>query len=79
MLTKLFEYLKSNFNLENIELTGETKLISSGIIDSINTLKLVDFIEDSFEIELEASEVSRDNLDTPNLIIELINRKKAPN
>lgn len=46
------------------ELTDDLKLISDGLIDSISALQLVDFIETQFNIEFEAHEVDRDNLDT---------------
>ena len=36
------------------ELTGDTPLISGGVLDSISTLKLVSFIEDHFNVTVEA-------------------------
>ncbi len=46
------------------ELADDFSLIGDGLIDSISTLQLVDFIEKKFGIEFEPHEVDRDNLDT---------------
>ena len=42
----------------------DTALISGGIIDSISTLKLVTFLEEEFDIQVQANEMNADNLDT---------------
>ena len=49
-------------NPENV--TDNLPLISSGILDSIATLKLVLFIEERFGITLEAHETDKENMDT---------------
>lgn len=58
------------------ELTEETPLISGGVLDSISTLKLVAFIEDHFDVTVEAHEAGVDNLDSIELIARLITDKK---
>ena len=45
-------------------LADDTPLLSSGIIDSVSALQLVEFLETTFKIEFEAHEVDQDNLDT---------------
>lgn len=59
-------YLAQNIlsEIEAESLTNSSPLISSGLVDSITTLQLVDFIEREFNIEFQAHEVDRDNLDT---------------
>lgn len=59
------------------ELTDQTPLISGGILDSINTLKLVVFLESQFEIDVQAHEVGIDHLDTLEQIAELVESKKG--
>ena len=59
------------------ELTGETPLITGGILDSIGTLKVVTFLEKQFGVELEAHEAGVDHLDTVDRIVELIQSKLA--
>ena len=45
-------------------LTPTTPLISGGIIDSIDAVKLIVFLENEFGIEVEAFDADLDNLDT---------------
>ncbi len=54
------------------ELTEATPLITAGVLDSIATLKLVIFIEDTYRIALKAHEVNPEHLDTIAAIERLI-------
>jgi acyl carrier protein len=56
-------------------LTPTTPLITGGILDSIATLKLVAFLEETYHIQLEPHEVDADNLDSLELIQRLITSK----
>ncbi len=58
------------------ELTDRTPLITGGILDSIRTLKLVVFLEDRFDVRVEAHEAGVDNLDSVGQITALIAGKK---
>jgi acyl carrier protein len=58
------------------ELTDDYPLISSGILDSIATLKLILYIEETFGITLEPHEADREHLDTLNQITSLILARK---
>jgi acyl carrier protein len=42
---------------ESAELTSTTELVETGIVDSINVLKLVDFVEETYSIELEPEDI----------------------
>jgi acyl carrier protein len=59
------------------ELTEDTPLISGGILDSIATLKLVMFMEETWRVNFEPHEVDKENLDTLALITRLLNAKIA--
>jgi acyl carrier protein len=59
------------------ELTDDTPLITGGILDSISTLKLVNFLEDRFGVTVEAYEAGVDNLDSVGQIARLIESKKS--
>lgn len=73
------DYIMSEF------LTGEdpealsdtTPLISGGILDSISTVKLVSFLEETFGIQFSAHEISTDYLDTLADITSLVEQKIA--
>jgi acyl carrier protein len=58
------------------ELTGETPLITGGILDSISTLKLVVFLEERFGVTIEAHEAGVEHLDSVGQIAGLIAEKK---
>lgn len=58
------------------ELTDSTPLISGGVLDSIATIKLVDFMEQTFGIRLEAHETDPEHLDTLDLITQLVQSKQ---
>jgi acyl carrier protein len=59
------------------ELTGDTPLMTTGILDSLATLKLVTFLEEKFDIAVEAHEADAENLNTLDLITSLVARKKG--
>ena len=58
------------------ELTDSTPLITGGILDSLATIKLVVFLEQRFQIKIEAHETMADYLDTVTEIAKLVNSKK---
>jgi acyl carrier protein len=57
------------------ELTGDTPLITGGILDSISTLKLVVFLEERFGVTIEAHEAGVEHLDSVAQIAGLIAEK----
>jgi acyl carrier protein len=59
------------------QLTGSTPLITAGILDSIATLKLVSFLEETFSISLEPHEADAEHLDTIERIASLVRAKKG--
>ena len=58
------------------ELTDTTPLISGGILDSIATLKLVMFIEETWKVAFAPHEVDKENLDTLASMTRLLVSKK---
>jgi acyl carrier protein len=57
------------------DFTNDTPLISSRLLDSIIVLGLINHLEETLNIELEAHEVSVDNLDTINIMADFILQK----
>ena len=60
---------------DSMNIGNDTPLISGGIMDSISTLKLINFLEVKFNIEFQPHDVDRDNLDSINLIAEFVASK----
>jgi acyl carrier protein len=57
------------------ELADSTPLITGGVLDSLATLKLVAFIEETYKIELQAYEVDVEHLNTISDIANLVRAK----
>ena len=57
-------------------LTPTTPLISGGIIDSIDAVKLIVFLETEFGIEVEAFDADLDNLDTLEALDRFVSAKR---
>jgi acyl carrier protein len=73
-----------SFILENFlpgedprNLTDDTELKESGILDSLSTLKLVTFLEERFKIDLEATDLDAGNLASVLSIARLVERKSG--
>lgn len=58
-------------------LKDDTPLRTSGILDSMATLALVNFVEREYSIELDAHETGIEHFDTIGDIAELVLRKRT--
>jgi acyl carrier protein len=58
-------------------LKESTPLISGGILNSIDTIKLVSFLEEHYKIEFEAHEINADFLDNIASITSIVDTKVA--
>ena len=58
------------------KLTPTTPLMSSGILDSLATLKLITFLEQRFDIRIEAHEADEEHFDTLQDIGALVESKR---
>ena len=58
-------------------LTTTTPLITSGILDSIGTVRLVSFLEEEYGVQLEAHEMGVDSLNTLADIAQLVVSKRG--
>lgn len=57
------------------DLEFETPLLTTGILDSIATIKLVSFLEKEFDVTIEAHEADAENLNTIDDIATLVASK----
>ena len=57
------------------QLTDSTPLITGGILDSLATIKLVVFLEEQFQVKIQAHETMVDYLDTIDQIAQLVSSK----
>ncbi len=71
-------FVTSNFYLADpAALQDGASLLDSGIVDSTGVLEVISFIEDTFGITVEDSEMLPDNLDSIERIANFISRKKG--
>lgn len=68
---------------QNILFSGETypysddaSLLDEGIVDSMNVLELVNFVEDQFGIKVSDHEIVPDNFDSVRRLATFIERKR---
>jgi len=59
-----------------VNLSEQTQLITSGILDSLATLRLIAFVEQKFGVRIAAHEADESNFDTIELISRLIESKR---
>lgn len=64
------EYLED----EDVEITYDTPLISSGYVDSFSMVSLLIFLENKFKIKIPPSKATPEAFDTVNSIIALVNQ-----
>jgi acyl carrier protein len=58
-------------------LSNDLPLISSGLLDSVATLKLVLFLERAFDVEVDSMDIVEGKLDTLERIESLIQSKRS--
>ena len=57
-------------------LTATTPLMSSGILDSLATLKLITFLEQEFDVNIEPHEADEEHFETIDDIWRLVEAKR---
>lgn len=73
------QYILENFMYSDdpSALTDDRSLIDSGIVDSTGVLELVGFIEETFEVQVDDTELVPENFDSVDRITDYIKRKQG--
>ncbi len=73
------EFIMKEFlpNEDPAELTDDTELLTTGILDSIATIQLVSFLETTFNVQVEAHEVDSEHLNRICDMVALVANKQA--
>jgi acyl carrier protein len=70
------DFITTNFYVPDPTALGDsTSLLDKGIIDSTGVLEVIGFIEDTFGITVEDSEMLPENLDSVERIAAYVSRK----
>lgn len=56
-------------------LHDDTPLITGGVLDPVDTIQLITYLQEAFEIELDGDEVSPEHLNTLERIAETVSGK----
>lgn len=68
------EYLEDD---DDMELDENTKLISSGIVDSFSMVSLLRFLEKKYDVKIPDEEASPEAFDTVTSIMKLVEKHRA--
>lgn len=60
---------------DEIQVKNNDSLFQSGILDSLNMIVLIGFIEKTFNIKIAPSEITIDNFDSVENIVSFVGRK----
>jgi acyl carrier protein len=79
LTTKIREFVTSNFYVADPKaLEDRTSLLDQGIIDSTGVLEVIMFVESTFGVTVEDSEMLPENLDSIERIAGFVARKQVP-
>ena len=71
---QLLEFFEYDLGLDISDITNETTLFSSGIIDSFALVSMMSFIETEANIRIGPADVTLENLDTVQRILDYVER-----
>lgn len=57
-----------------IEAEGDTELVRTGVLDSVDIMSVVMALAEEFDLEISPLDLKEENFHTPNAILELVNR-----
>lgn len=71
----LLDYLQSQFGLNTDEVYDDTLLFSDGLLDSLSVAELLMFLEEQGGFTIEPTEITINNLDSIEKILDFAKRK----
>jgi acyl carrier protein len=73
----LLVYMQERLGVDTSDISDATPLFSSNLLDSFSIVELIAFIEAQGEIRVDAWDVSLDNLDSIERILQFVQIKRA--
>ena len=73
---KLKQYMTEELLVgqEDIDLQEDDNLLLGGLIDSLGIMRLITFIEEEFQVEVQPEDVTIENFSTINIIADYLAR-----
>ena len=70
--SQIVEYLVDEIADEDVELDASTSLLEEGLVDSMNLVRLLGFLEQTFDVKIPVSEVNDTNFANAESIAKLV-------
>lgn len=74
MVSIIHDYVVNECN-DGIEIRDDDPIIDRGILDSLRVLNLISFLEETFEIEIDLSEIDATHFQSVESIVSLVRSK----
>lgn len=71
---QLIEWVRTATRTTDSDLSGETSLIASGRLDSLQILALIEFVEEQFGIRLQDEDMHPGNFETIGSVASLVHK-----
>jgi acyl carrier protein len=77
ILQQIISFVVANFLYmrRNKDLEEDDSLLRNGVITSLGVMELVDWVEDTFGVQVEPGEITEQNFDTPRSIARFVMAK----
>jgi acyl carrier protein len=73
----IFNFLKTQFAVDEKDVDENTGLFSEGLLDSFSIVDLVQYIENTSGIKMQPTDVNLDNLDSVAKILNFVSKERA--
>ena len=78
IITALTEFITTTILKKNENtIKADDTLISSGLVDSFSLVDLALFVEDTYGVIIDDTELNADTFDTPSQLVEIILARKG--
>ena len=71
-LETIIDWIQSKIKSDDLQVTGSTELIKQNLLNSIEFLELVSYLEDQCDIELDPDLLVPENFDTPEAVYNMV-------
>ena len=73
----MYDYVHENTFVDKEKITEEVLIFQEGFLDSMGLMMLITFLEESFKIKAEDSDMVEENFESINAISEFVQKKLA--
>ena len=73
----VYDYVHENTFVDKEKITEEVLIFQEGFLDSMGLMMLITFLEESFKIKADDSDMVEENFESINAISEFVQKKLA--